>query len=137
MRQINTIMRELLNIIPRYEFNKVVDRHSGNRYTKYFTCWHQLVTLLYSQISNKESLREIILSLNIHQRKWYHLGYKGVKRSTLSDSMKKRSHKIYEDLFYTLLSKCKRVTPKHKFKFKNPLYSIDSTTIDLCLSIFP
>lgn len=137
MRKINTIMRELLNLFPRYKFGKIVSKYSGNRYTKYYTTWHQLITLLYSQITNKDSLREIIVSLNVHKRNWYHLGFKGVKRSTLSDSMQKRSHKIFEELFYTLLKKCKRVTPKHKFKFKNPLYSIDSTTIDLCLSIFP
>jgi len=137
MKQISTIMRELLNLFPRYKFDKIVGKHSGDRYTKYYTTWHQLITLLYSQITNKDSLREIIVSLNVHKRHWYHLGFKGIKRSTLSDSMKKRSHKIFEELFYTLLNKCKRVTPKHSFKFENPLYSIDSTTIDLCLSIFP
>ena len=130
-------MRELLNLFPRYKFNKIVKKHSGNRYVKYYTSWQQLITLLYSQITNKDSLREIVLSLNAHKNKWYHLGFKGVKRSTLSDSMEKRSYKIFEELFYSLLEKCKRVTPKHKFKFSNPLYSIDSTTIDLCLSIFP
>jgi len=137
MRQINIMMRELLKIFPRYQFEKIVDRHSGDRYVKYFTCWQQLITLLYSQISGKDSLRDIIISLNVHKNKWYHLGFKGIKRSTLSDSMNNRSYKIFEGLFYRLLGKCKRVTPKHKFKFRNPLYSLDSTTIDLCLSIFP
>lgn len=137
MRQINTIMSELLKIFPRYEFEKLEKQFQVNRYTKYFTAWQQLIVLLFSQIGGKDSLREIETSLNVHQNKWYHIGLKGVKRATLSDAMSNRSCEIFEGLFYKLLEKCRSVTPKHKFKFKNPLYSLDSTVIDLCLSIFP
>jgi hypothetical protein len=137
MRQNNTIMSELLRIFPRYEFEKLEKEHKGNYYTKYFTGWQQLITLLFAQVGGKDSLREIETSLNVHQAKWYHIGLKSIKRSTLSDAMNKRDCKIFEGVFYKLLEKCQSVTPKHRFRFKNPLLSLDSTVIDLCLSIFP
>ena len=137
MRQVNTIMSELLRIFPRYEFEKLEKEHKGNYYTKYFTGWQQLMVLLFAQIGGKDSLREIETSLNVHHSKWYHLGLKGIKRSTLSDAMNSRSYQIFESVFYKLLEKCQSVTPKHRFRFKNPLLTLDSTVIDLCLSIFP
>ena len=137
MGQVNTIMSELLRIFPRYEFEKLEEQYNGNYYTKYFTGWQQLIVLLFAQIGGKDSLREIETSLNMHQSKWYHLGLKGIKRSTLSDAMGNRSYKIFEGVFYRLLEKCQSVTPKHRFRFKNPLLTLDSTVIDLCLSIFP
>ena len=137
MRQVNTIMLELLKIFPRYEFEKLVSRYSGNHYTKYFTGWQQLITLLFAQAGRKDSLRDIETSLSVQYSKWYHIGLRGIKRSTLSDAMRERPYEIFEGLFYKLLEKCRSVTPKHRFKFKNPLYTLDSTIIDLCLSLFP
>ena len=137
MRKINTILLELLKLFPRYEFEKLENRYHGNYYTKYFTGWQQLITLLFAQAGGKDSLRDIETSLSVHYSKWYHIGLKGIKRSTLSDAMQNRPYEIYEGLFYKLLKKCQLVTPHHHFKFKNPLYSLDSTVIDLCLSIFP
>jgi len=130
-------MSELLRVFPRYEFEKLEKEHNGNYYTKYFTGWQQLMVLLFAQIGGKDSLREIETSLNVHQSKWYHLGLEGIKRSTLSDAMGNRSYKIFEGVFYKLLEKCRSLTPHHKFRFKNPLLTLDSTVIDLCLSIFP
>ena len=137
MKQVNTIMLELLKLFPRYEFTKLETQYNGNHYTKYFTGWQQLITLLFAQASGKDSLREIETSLAMHYHKWYHIGLKGIKRSTLSDAMNKRPYQIFEGLFYKLLDKCKSVTPKHSFQFKNELYSLDSTVVDLCLSVFP
>ncbi len=137
MRQANTILSELLRIFPRYEFEKLEKQYKGNYYTKYFTGWQQLMVLLFAQVGGQDSLREIETSLTVHQPKWYHLGLKGIKRSTLSDAMYHRSYKIFEGVFYKLLEKCKSLTPKHKFRFKNPLFTLDSTVIELCLSIFP
>lgn len=136
MSQVNTIMSELLRLFPRYEFEKLESKYNGNHYTKYFSSWQQLIVLLFSQAGKKDSLRDIETSLSVHHSKWYHIGLQGIKRSTLSDAMSKRSYLIYEGLFYKLLDKCKSVTPKHGFRFKNDLYSLDSTTIDLCLSLF-
>jgi hypothetical protein len=137
MRQVTTILGKLLRYFPRYEFEKLETQHQSNHYTKYFTGWHQLVTLLFAQIGGHDSLRSIETSLGVHCHKWYHLGLKDIKRSTLSDAMKNRPWQIYEGLFYGLLDKCRSVTPKHRFRFNNPLFSMDATVIDLCLSVFP
>jgi hypothetical protein len=137
MKQVTTILGELLRYFPRYEFEKLEQQYQSNRYTKYYTGWHQFVTLLFAQIGGHDSLRGIETSLGVHAQKWYHLGLQNIKRSTLSDAMKNRPWQIYEGLFYRLLDKCKSVTPKHRFRFKNPLYSMDATVIDLCLSVFP
>jgi len=137
MRQVTTILGELLKIFPRYEFEKLEKQHQSNRYTKYYTGWQQLVTLLFAQIGGHDSLRGIETSLGMHSQKWYYLGLKDIKRSTLSDAMKNRPYEIYEGLFYKLLDKCRSVTPHHRFRFKSPLFSMDATVIDLCLSAFP
>jgi hypothetical protein len=93
--------------------------------------------MLYSQITGKDSLRDIETGLQAQSTRWYHLGFGGVHRSTLADANAKRDYRVFEDTFYRLLDRCRDLTPKHRFRFKNPLYTIDATTIDLCLSMFP
>jgi putative transposase len=93
--------------------------------------------MLYAQASGKQSLRDIQRGSEASLARLYHLGLPDIKRSTLSDANCNRSYKVFEGLFYKLLARCQGVAPKHRFRFKNPLHSIDATTIDLCLSIFP
>ena len=133
----NTIMSQLLTLIPRHQFDNAVSQYSGNRYVKKFTTWNQLTTLLYSQAGNKNTLRDIQTALGTQQPKLYHLGLPAVKRSTLADANAQRDYRIMEKLFYHLLDRCQQIAPPHKFRFKNPVYSFDSTTIDLCLELFP
>jgi hypothetical protein len=95
------------------------------------------MTLLYAQVKGKDSLRDIETSLKAQSSRWYHIGLEDIKRSTLSDANNQKDYRIYEEFFYALLQKCKSITPKHKFRFKNPLYTLDATVIDLCLSLFP
>jgi len=137
MSHFNTIYNQLLHLIPRHQFESLVKRYNGDYYVKYFTCWQQLITLLYAQIKYKDSLRDIETSLKAQSSRWYHIGLKDIKRSTLSDANNQRDYRIYEDFFYSLLDRCKSITPKHKFRFKNPLYTLDATVIELCLSLFP
>lgn len=111
-------------------------RYNGDYYVKYFTSWQPFITLLYAQIRGEDSLRDITAGLLAQQNNWYHIGLKKICRSTLSEANNRRDYRIYEGIFYEMLSHCKGVTPKHKFKFKNPLYTLDSTVIDLCLSLF-
>jgi len=82
-------------------------------------------------------LRDIETSLKAQGSRWYHIGLRDIKRSTLSDANNHRDYRIFEGLFYSLLERCKSITPKHKFRFNNPLYSLDPTLIDLSLSAFP
>jgi hypothetical protein len=133
----NTVFGQLLQFISRHGFKKCVDRYAGDKYTKCFSCWQQLVVLLYSQARSLKSLRDITISLRSQYRKWYHLGLESVARSTLSDANNNRSADIFKDVFYEFLHKCQSLAPGHRFKFKNPLYTMDSTLIKLCLSLFP
>jgi len=133
----NTVFSQLLQLICRYRFKKVVDRYEGDRYTKRFSCWQQLLVLLFAQAKGLTSLRDIEVSLRSHYRKWYHLGLSNVARSTLADANTGRDADILKDVFYALLDKCRELSPKHRFKFKNPLYTFDSTLINVCLSLYP
>ena len=137
MNRVYTIFSEILKLCPRYHFEKAVKDYDGDRYVKTFTTWQQFIANLYSQVAQKDSLRDIVTGLSAHASRWYHLGIAGISRSTLSDANAKRDYRIYEGLFYQLLSRCQDLTPKHRFRFKNPLYTIDASTIDLCLSVFP
>jgi hypothetical protein len=137
MKYHNTIFNQLLNMLPRYRFEQNVIRTQANRYTKHFTAWNQFLVNLYAQVSGKKSLRDIETGLKMQQNSWYHLGLTNAVRSTISYANNKRPYQIAENTFYHLLEKCRDVTPKHKFRFKNPLYTLDATVIDLCLSMFP
>ena len=133
----NTVFNHLLQIIPRHQFENLVSRHAGDRYVKEFTCWRQFMVLIYGQIRGRDSLRDIVTGLRSQKNKWYHLGLSNVARSTLSDANNNRDWRIFEGIFYCLLERCQKLTPKHKFRFKNPLYSLDSSIIELCLAVFP
>lgn len=136
MSYYSTILNQVLQIIPRHQFETLVRNHNGDRYVKRFSCWNQLTTLLYAQASGKESLREIEQGLAVNDMRLYHLGLPAIKRSTLADANQTRDYEIFEALFYKLLSRCQDLTPKHKFRFNNPLFTLDATIIDLCLSMF-
>lgn len=136
MAHSNTLIHELLRLIPRHQFDSIVKNHNGNRYVKRFDCWQHLVTLLYAQAADKSSLREIEQGMEVNDPRLYHLGLTKIRRSTLSDANKKRPCEIFQALFYKLSERCQTLTPKHKFKFNNPLYTWDATLISLCLSLF-
>jgi hypothetical protein len=126
-----------MQLICQNRFKKCVDRYEGDLYTKRFSCWQQLLVLLFSQAKGLSSLRDIELSLRSHHRKWYHLGLINVARSTLADANGNRDADIFKDVFETLLEKCRDLAPRHRFRFKNPLYTFDSTLINVCLSLYP
>jgi len=137
MYNYSTIFQQLSAFIPRSEFDQAVAAFQGNRYVKTFKCWSQFIANLYAQISGKDSLREIETALKTQKSKWYHLGLSNIARSTLAHANKHRHYGIFERLFYQFLARCRDLTPSHKFKFKNPLYALDASVIDLCLSLFP
>ena len=132
-----TIFRQILSMIPQRQFEKDSEQHGYNRYTKHFTVWNQLKVNLYAQISSKMSLRDIETGLKVQHKDWYHLGLKNVSRSQLAYVNQRRSFEIYRHLYYHLFSRCAAMSPRHKFRFKNPLHILDSSIITLCLSAFP
>ena len=134
----NTILNQLLQLFPRHQFEKSTRDLGGDHYMKTFSTWNQLTTLVYAQASGKDSLRDIENGLLAQGGRLYHAGLPArVPRSTLADANAKRDYRIYERAFYALLGRCRDIAPKHRFSFKNPLYSMDATVIDLCLAMFP
>ena len=133
----NTILHQLLTLLPRHQFNQAVSDFGGNAYVKKFSTWNQLTVLLYAQAGSKVSLRDIETALGTQEPKLYHLGLPAVKRSTLADANAQRDCRIMERLFYRLVDRCQAIAPKHQFRFKNPVRAFDSSTIDLCLELFP
>jgi len=133
-----TILNQLQHLLPLSEFSSFVRQHQADKYVKRFSCKDQLTVLLYAQATGKDSLREIETGLRMWDSRWYHLGLQSVSRSTLARVNEDRPWQIYESLFYALLEKCGKLTPgTASFNFENPLYAMDSTTVDLCLSLFP
>ncbi len=136
----NTILRQLLDLVPREQFQGFVDLHQGDRYVKKLTCWQQFLILLYAQASEKISLRDIQTGLaTFRDSTWYHLGLQTASRSTLACANRDRPSAIYESTFFTLLGKCRECASgtASDFRFTEPLFALDSTTVDLCLSLFP
>lgn len=133
----STIFGQLLNFLPKHKFNQFVGQHEADRYVKKMTSWSQFVILLYAQSTGKDSLREIETGFSAHEGCWSHLGIKSVARSSVSYANNNRSYEVFEKLFYTLLKQCHEVVSgDNQFKFKNPLYILDSSTISLCLNLF-
>jgi len=132
----HTILGQMLQMISRFEFQKAVNETQTEYHARGFRSWNHFVSMLFGQLSAQDSLRGIEAGLASQAHLLYHLGVGPVHRSTLSYANAHRSHELFKIVFEWMLSKCQPLAPKHKFRFKNPLYSIDATTIDLCLSLF-
>jgi hypothetical protein len=131
----------MLEVISRSRFEKLVKEHKTEHAAKGLRSWTQFVCMLFGQISNQHGLRSIEQGMNNQRNYWYHMGInnteRNIKRSTLSYANNHRHSNLYKALFEYLVEEAQSVKEKHGFRFKNPLYSIDTTTIDLCLKLFP
>ena len=133
----NTIFNSMLNFIPRHQFSALEKHHSTGRKSRTFSRWNQFVHLMFMQLTGRASLRDGIQSMNSRIKNLYHIGAKPVSRATFADANNKRPASLYEALFEKIYQRCRIISPKHKFKFKNKLYSLDASTIDLSLGLFP
>ena len=136
MRKYTSVFAQMLQMIPRYDFQKAVIQHGSERHSKRVSSWSHFVSLLFGQVSGQDSLREIETVMGSQQKQLYHLGARVVKRSTLSYANANRSSEVFKSVFETMLVKVTGKAPGHRFRFKNDLYSIDATTIDLCLGLY-
>jgi hypothetical protein len=135
-----TVFKQLLQHLPRYEFNLCVNRYCGEHWAKSFSTYDQFLCLAYAQMSGRESLRDIETCLNSHQEKLYHIGFRGaVSRTTLADANERRDWRIFQDFGHVLIRTAQQLYQSDvlAIELKQPLYAFDSTTIDLCLSLFP
>lgn len=133
----NTIFAQLLKLVSRHEFESLAKSHHEGQKLRKMNRWSQFVALTLGQLSQRISLRDICNNLVVQSDKLYHLGCVDVSRSSLSRVNEKQPYSLYEALFHRLLGRCQSKTPNHKFRFKNKLISLDASTIDLCLSVFP
>lgn len=137
MAHYNTVFSQLLKLIPRHEFETLAKQHHSGRSFRSASRWSQFVTMAMGQLSGRKSLRDIVENVSAQTHRLYHLGSARLSRSNLSRINENKPYALYEALFEKLLKRCQGVVPGHQFRFKNPLYSLDSSTIDLCLSVFP
>lgn len=133
----NTAFHQLLKPLSRHEFEGIAKKHHSGQKLRSTTRWDQFIGMSMSQLSGRQSLRDIESNLAAQQSKLYHLGAKPIARSSLARLNEKQPAALYEDVFYTLLNRCKERSSTHKFRFKNPLYSLDASAIDLSLKLFP
>jgi len=137
MAHCNTIFSQILKHIPRHEFETLAKQHHSGRSFRTASRWSQFVTLAMAQLAGRKSLRDIVENVSAQAHRLYHLGSAKLTRSNLSRINEDKPYTLYESLAGKLLSRCHGIAPNHNFRFKNPLYSLDSSTIDLCLSVFP
>ena len=131
------VFSQLLDFLDRNDFNYLARKYGEDKYVKQFTCYNQLCVLMFSQLSNRESLRDVVLATQDHVSKAYHLGFgKHAAKSTLADANTKRDYRIFEEFAYKVITEAQRCRIVDIFKLNGNVYAFDSTTVDLCLSTF-
>jgi hypothetical protein len=131
------VYAQIAEFLHQRVFYTIVSKYDGNRYIKHFTCWNQLLVMLFGQLTNRESLRDLIVAIEGHSRKSYHFGFgKSVTRSNLSIANENRDCRIFEEYAYSLIGVARQKLENNYFEIKGKVYAFDSTTVDLCLSVF-
>jgi hypothetical protein len=132
-----SVFHQILKLIPRTEFQQLADRHGSDRRSKGFSSWAQFVAMIFCQLGRVQSLREIEQGLASAEGRLQQLGVdSAAKRTTLAYANAHRPWQLYQDVFQSLYARCHAIAPKHKFRFRSPLLSLDASTIDLCAAIF-
>lgn len=133
----NTAFHQLLKPLSRHEFEGLAREHHSGQKLRSASRWDQFIGMAMSQLSGRQSLRDIESNLEAQQHKLYHLGAKPIARSTLARINEKQPAELYQALFYKLLKRGNTGANTHKFRFKSPLYSLDASIIDLSIKLFP
>ena len=132
------VFSQLVSVaLDRNHFNYLVRKYEGDKYVKHFTCWNQLLVMMFGQLCNRESLRDLTNALAAHQKKCYHLGLgKHVSKTNLAYANSNRDYRIFEEYAYYLIAEARKKRATDIFQLCGNVYAFDSTTIDLCLSVF-
>ena len=138
MNQGQYVFTQLCSFLPKVKFDWFVKKYEGNKYIKSFTCWNHLLVMLFGQISNRESMRDLITTLNAHKPKFNHLGFgKSISLSNLSKANEVREIRIFEDLANLMIKTARdKRSGKKDFFLDGNIYAFDSSTISLCLNTF-
>lgn len=135
-----TVFSQLMDFIPTYEFRKCVNRYGGNYKVKSFSCWDQYLCMSFAQLTYRESLRDIEACMRVGESKLYHMGLRGrISRNTIAHANETRDWRIYADFAQVLIEKARKMYAGDAFglELEQTVYALDSTTIDLCLAVFP
>ncbi len=131
------VFAQLVAFLDRSKFNRIVAKYNGDRYVKHLTCWNQFLAMMFGQLANRESLRDLIVALEAHRSKCYHLGMgKNISKSSLARANQDRDYRIFEEYAYHLVGEVKKRCSTDIFQLGGNVYAFDSTTIDLCLEVF-
>jgi hypothetical protein len=133
------VFAQVMEFLSVNDFNKCVKKYNGSHKVHHFTCWHQLLCMVFGQIANRESLSDLVLCLRSQKSKWYHLGLgSGLSKSNLAYANENRDWQIFADFSYILIEQARKICTGNDFDVdvEGKVYAIDSTTIDLCLSVF-
>lgn len=141
MHQGKYVFSQIVSQVVRYQFNQCVARYRGGYRTKNFSCWDQFLALIFGQLTFRKSLRDIVVCLTAYREKLYHLGFRSiVHRSTLADANERRNWRIYRDYALVLVAEARQLYVDDKtfsLELDESIYAVDSTTIELSLSLFP
>ena len=132
------VFAQLIEFLDNSKFRHLVDKYDGNRYVKHFTCWNQLLAMMFGQLSNRESLRDLIVAFEAHRAKQYHLGLgrKPIAKTTFASANQNRNYRIFEDFAFYMMEQARKKCLTDIFRLQGNVYAFDSTTIPLCLSVF-
>jgi hypothetical protein len=131
------IFAQLIEFLPQRIFDRIVMKYEGNKYVKHFTCWNQLLVMMFGQLSNRDSLRDLTNTVSAHSNKAYHLGFgKNVTRSNLAKVNERREPRIFEEFAYHMIDIARKKRIDKDFEIEGKVFAFDSSTIDLCLSVF-
>ena len=132
------VFAQLIELLNNDKFRRLVDKYDGNKYVKHLTCWNQLQALMFGQLSNRESLRDVIVAIEAHRSKCFHLGLgrKPIAKTTLATANQNRDYRIFEEFAFYMMSQARETRAEDIFKLGGKVYAFDSTTIPLCLSVF-
>ena len=132
------VFAQLIEFLNNDKFRRLVDKYDGNKYVKHLTCWNQLLALMFGQLSNRESLRDVIVAIEAHLSKCFHLGLgrKPIAKTTLATANQNRDYRIFEEFAFYMMAQAGEKQSADIFKLGGKVYAFDSTTIPLCLSVF-
>lgn len=131
------VFSQLLSFLDPFVFLRISKKYCGDKYVKTFSCWNQLAVMMYGQLSNRESLRDLVLATQAHANKAFRLGFgKAVTKSNLSKANNNRDYRIFAEFAYRVMSEARQCRATEIFKLGGKVYAFDSSTIDLCLSVF-
>ena len=138
MFQDKFVFSQLTVFLDRNHFNYLVRKYGGDMYVKHLTCWNQILALMFGQLSNRESLRDLIVALEAHQSKCFHLGLgrKPIAKTTLATANQNHDYRIFEEFAFYMMGQAREKRAADIFKLGGKVYAFDSTTIPLCLSVF-